>query len=106
MSKHVATTTQGAYPYRAVIRTLVALIAALAAMAPLLYVAITLQSPEAATGAGAGALAIAAAITRVLALPAVEDFLQRFLPWLAAAARDEMPPADQPESIPGTVLDQ
>lgn len=29
----------------------------------------------------------------MLALPAVEDFRQRFLPWLAAAARGEEGPA-------------
>lgn len=109
MSKHIATTTQGAHPWRAVIRTAFALVAALAAMAPLLYVAVAQASPEAATGAAAGALAIAGAITRVLALPAVETFLARFLPWLSAAGQAE--PADEPAEpsrpapIPGTTLD-
>jgi len=32
----------------------------------------------------AGVPAVAAAITRILALPAVEDFLEKFIPWLAA----------------------
>lgn len=99
MSKHIATTTQGEHPWRAVIRTVLAIIAALAGMAPLLYVAITQGSPEAATGAAAVALAIAAAITRILALPVVEEFLQRFLPWLAASARgDEETAIAQPET--------
>lgn len=99
MSKHIATTTQGEHPWRAVIRTTLAIIGALAAMAPVIYVAITQQSAEAATGAAAGVLAIAGAITRVLALPVVEQFLQRFLPWLAASARgDEEPAITQPET--------
>lgn len=32
-------------------------------------------------------LALAAGITRVMALPGVETFLRRFLPWLAAAPK-------------------
>lgn len=89
MSKHIATTTQGEHPWRAVIRTAFAIITALAAMAPVIYVAIAQQSPEVATGAAAGLLAIAGAITRVMALPVVESFLQRFLPWLAASNRGD-----------------
>lgn len=99
MSKHIATTTQGEHPWRAVIRTILALIGAIASAAPLIYVAISQQSPEAATGAAAQVLAVAAAITRVLALPVVEQFLQRFLPWLAASARgDEESAITQPET--------
>lgn len=93
MSKHIATTTQGAHPWRAVFRTIFALVVAIAAMAPLIYTAIAQANPEGATGAAAAALAIAGAITRVLALPVVESFLQRFLPWLAASARGD----DEPE---------
>ena len=48
-----------------------------------------------------GVLAIAGAITRVLALPGVEQFLQRFLPWLAASARGDEEPLPA-----GTDLDQ
>ncbi|OIH81972.1 hypothetical protein BLJ79_21680 [Arthrobacter sp. UCD-GKA] len=94
MSKHIALTTQSAHPWRAVIRTLLAAVIALAAMAPLIYSAITQADPEGATGAAAGALAIAGAITRVLALPVVETFLQRFVPWLAASARGDGDPAN------------
>lgn len=104
MSKHIATTTQGEHPWRAVIRTTLAIIGALAAMAPVIYVAITQQSAEAATGAAAGVLAIAGAITRVLALPVVEQFLQRFLPWLAASARGDEPAVEPVAPIPGTTL--
>lgn len=81
MATHAATQTR--YPWRAVIRTVVEAILALAAAAPLLYVAVTDSSGEAATGAGAVFLAVAAAITRVFNLPAVDSFIRRFLPWLA-----------------------
>lgn len=73
--------TQTRHPWRATIRTAVAVIVALAAMLPLLVDASGLDETA---GPVAGALAIAAAITRVMALPAVDDFLARFLPWLAS----------------------
>lgn len=93
MSKHIATTTQGEHPWRAVIRTVFALVIALAAMAEPLYSTITRQDPVSATGPALAALAIAGAITRVMAMPNVEQFLQRFLPWLAASARGDEEPA-------------
>lgn len=84
--------TQARHPVRAVLRTTVALIVGLAPMAPLIYEAATNHSPEGATGAAAGTLAIAGAVTRVLALPGVEALLRRHkaTSWLAAA-----PPASQ-----------
>lgn len=107
MTKHVATTTQGAHPWRAVVRTAFALAVALAAMAPLLYEAIAQADAESATGAAAAALGIAGAITRVLALPAVEAFLARFFPLLSAAGRAPVaaPVAEPRAPIPGTTLD-
>lgn len=101
MSKHIATTTQGEHPWRAVIRTVFALVIALAAMAEPLYSTITQQDPVSATGPALAALAIAGAITRVMAMPMVEQFLQRFLPWLAASARGHEEPLPA-----GTDLDQ
>ena len=79
--------TQSTHPWRATVRTVVAALIALAAMAPLVYSAVTHEDPGTATGAAAGALAIAGAVTRVLAVPAVDAWLTRFVPWLAAAAR-------------------
>lgn len=96
MSKHVAATTQSQHPWRATVRTILAVVIALAAMAPVVYTAATMQSPELATGAAAAALTIAASITRIMALPVVEAFLQRFLPWLAAGARGDEPPVADP----------
>lgn len=93
MAKYEAVTTQSQHPWRATVRTILAVIVALAAMAPSIYAAATLGSPEAATGAAALALGIAAAITRIMALPGVESFFQRFLPWMAAASKQDEHPA-------------
>lgn len=76
--------TQVKKPWRATVRTIFAMVVSVAAMAPIIYTAATKQDPELASGYAAGALAIAAAVTRVLALPAVESFLQKWLPWLSA----------------------
>ena len=80
----MATTTQTRHPWRATVRTVLQAVVGLAAMAPLIYGAIAQGDPEAATGWVATALAISAAITRVMALPQVEAFLRAYLPWLAA----------------------
>ena len=96
MAKHEAKTTQSAHPWRATTRTVFTAIIALAALAPVIYSAITQSSPELATGAGAGVLFVAGAITRVMAIPGVEAFLQRFIPWLAAAERND-PAVTEPE---------
>lgn len=79
--------TQVRHPWRAVARTLFAALIAFAPMAPVIYRQATEQDPAQATGAVAVALGIAAGVTRVLALPAVEEFLRRFVPFLAAAPR-------------------
>jgi len=67
-----------------VIRTVFAGLVGVAAMVPLIYGAAAQGSPEEATGWTAVLLAIAGAVTRVMAVPAVELWLQRFLPFLAA----------------------
>lgn len=91
MARHRAetpTTTQSAHPWRATARTLFALIVGVAAMAPAIYTAVTGDDPAAASGWAATALAISGAVTRVMALEAVEAFLQAYVPWLAARPRD------------------
>ena len=77
----MSTPTQVARPWRATVRTGLAVVVALAAMMPLLVDASGLDETA---GPVAGVLAIAGAITRVMALPQVEAFLARFVPWLAA----------------------
>jgi hypothetical protein len=69
---------------RRVTRTVFAAIVGVAAMLPLIYSAAAQGDPAEATGWAAVLLGIAGAITRVMAVPAVELWLQRFLPFLAA----------------------
>jgi hypothetical protein len=69
---------------RRVTRTVFAAVVGLAAMLPLIYSAAAQHDPGEATGWAALLLAIAGAITRVMAVPAVEAWLQRFFPFLAA----------------------
>lgn len=73
--------TQVRQPWRATLRTVFAVLVAVAAMLPLL---VETSGLDETLPPVAGALAIAGAVTRVLALPQVEDFLERFAPWLAA----------------------
>ncbi len=86
--------TQVRKPWRATLRTAFAAIVALAAMAPVLVEAAGLDPGKLPWLAGV--LAGCAGVTRVLALPGVETWLRRFVPWLAA---DDNPPVD-PARIP------
>ena len=81
------TPTQVRRPWRATLRTAFAALVALAAMAPVLVDAAGLDPSRLPWLAGV--LAVCAAVTRVLALPGVEAWLRRFIPWLAA---DDNPP--------------
>jgi xanthine/uracil permease len=78
-----------ARPARRTIRTAFQAFVSFAAITPVIYQAATNHSPELATGAAAVGITIAGAVTRVMALPVVETFLQRFLPFLAAAPKAE-----------------
>lgn len=77
--------TQVKRPERAAFRTAFQALIAFSVMAPFIYQAATNHSPETATGAAAVGLGIASGIARVMALPAVEQFLRHFVPWLAAS---------------------
>lgn len=78
--------TQVEHPWRATVRTILAALVGVAAMAAPVYTAITGGSPEAATGWAAIGLAICGAVTRVLALPQVDEWLHLFVPWLATGS--------------------
>ena len=78
MARHAAESTQNAYPWRATVRTVFEVVLALAVVAPLVIATAGISGP-----AVAAFLAACAAITRVMALPQVNDFLRRFIPWLA-----------------------
>lgn len=89
MGAHTAQPTQVRRPWRSTVRTVFQAVVAGAAVAPAVYSAATDHNADAATGWAAGGLAIAAGITRVMALPSVEAFLQRFVPFLAAQPRSD-----------------
>lgn len=81
--------TQVRRPWRSTARTIFQALVGLAVIAPLVAAAI-----EEATGYDlegvpfiAAVLAGAAAVARVMAVPAVEVWLRRFVPWLAAAPK-------------------
>ncbi len=81
--------TQQEHPWRATARTLFAALVAGAVLGPPIFSAITMGNPEGATGYAAIALAVCGAITRIMAIPGVNAFIQRFLPFLAAVPKDE-----------------
>lgn len=86
----MSTPTQVRRPWRAVVRTAFQALVAIAPMAPVIYQAATNHNPAAATGAAGGVLVIAGGITRVMALPGVNAFIERYLPFLAPEPK---PPA-------------
>lgn len=69
--------TQVAHPWRAAVRTAIQVIAGLAAAIPLIVPAIEGDQPGLLGPAGAVAVGVAAAVTRVMAIPAVNDLLTR-----------------------------
>lgn len=81
--------TQVARPWRATVRTAFQFILSAAVLLPVVVVALDLDLTRPELGWLAGVLAGAAAVTRVMALPAVEAFLARWFPWLAADPKNE-----------------
>lgn len=72
--------TQTRHPWRATARTVVAGAIALATLLPYIVAGAHID-----TGPGVGqVLAVAAAVTRILAIPGVDDWLRTYLPFLAA----------------------
>lgn len=79
-----ANASQVRRPWRSTVRTTVQVLLALALMLPLLVDAAGLDETAPPI---AGAIGLAAAFARVMALPQVEAFLRQFVPWLAAEPR-------------------
>lgn len=87
MGKHAlpeGAATQSKYPWRAVLRTLVAFVIAIV---PYVSTLIADLSTQTQNGALLAAAPIVAAVTRLLAAPAVDALLKRWLPPLAAEPR-------------------
>lgn len=76
--------TQSKHPTRAVIRTVLAATVALLPILPTLVEKLGVGTVPWV----AGILAVAGAITRILAMPDVENWLHEYVPWLSAQPQD------------------
>lgn len=81
--------TQTRHPWRATVRTVFAAGVALLSLLPVIAVTAHVEAVPAVTQV----LGVTGAITRVLAIPGVDEWLRRFVPWLAAEPRKDAPPA-------------
>lgn len=75
--------TQSRHPWRATARTVVAALVGLAVILPTVADVLGVS----AVPWVASVVAVAAGVTRVLAIPAVDGWLRTWLPWLAAEPR-------------------
>lgn len=105
MSKHAAVSTQERNPRSASVRTgLAALIGMLVLLNPILAVVIEVLRPYDATIPGwvfiwlNGTITITAVaialVTRVMAVPGVNDWLRKYAPWLSPEDKQPEPPAE------------
>lgn len=83
MSDPTPAPTQTQHPGRATLRTVVAGLLGLVTLLPYILAGAHLDG----TVLGGQALAVSAAVTRVLAIPGVNTWLTENVPWLAAAPR-------------------
>lgn len=88
MAKHLApgTPTQVAHPWRATARTIFQAAVSFAAMWGLIVEAMGLDSTA---GWVAASLAFTGAVTRVMAVSEVDEWLGEHLPWLGSGVKDE-----------------
>ncbi len=80
-----ATSTQVEHPWRTTVRTAFQMLLTLCVLLPIVLATIGVD-PEVVPWAAA-AIAVAAAVTRVMALPGVAAFIERYAPWLAPAPK-------------------
>lgn len=73
--------TQSKHPWRATVRTIAAMLVGAVSLLPTVAAVTHLDSYAAV----AQAVAVAALVTRVLAIPGVDGWLRRFAPFLAAS---------------------
>jgi hypothetical protein len=81
----LADPTQVRRPWRSTARTIFQAAIALATRVPLISAEVYADA-DAAPAAVAQVLVVAGVVTRVMALPGVETFLRRFVPFLAASS--------------------
>lgn len=82
----MAEPTQVKHPNRATLRTVFQGLVALAAILPLILSAAGIPP----VGLAAILVGVAGAITRVMAIPAVESFLEAYVPFLAAKPTNQI----------------
>jgi hypothetical protein len=87
MAEETTVPTQVKHSWRATVRTVFQGVVGFAALAPAIYQAIEHKDASAATGFAAIALAVSGALTKVMAIPAVNDFIAKYLPFLAAESK-------------------
>lgn len=90
--------TQVRRPWRSTLRTAFQALVALATLLPLVVSGVYSSSAD-YPAVVVQVLGVAGAVTRVMALPGVENFLRRFLPFLAAAPSPTSP-LPRPTSTP------
>ncbi|MDG4796960.1 hypothetical protein [Micromonospora sp. WMMD1082] len=78
-------TTQTRHPWRATLRTIFAAVIGLLSLLPTIALAAGVDDVPLI----AQALGVAAAVTRVLAIPGVDAWLREYVPWLASAPNGE-----------------
>ena len=76
--------TQSEYPWHAVVRTVFQALVGFAAMWGLIVEAMGVDGKLPWVAAS---LAVTGAITRIMAIPAVNAWLETYIPWLAAAPK-------------------
>lgn len=95
--------SQQRHPWRATARTAFQTVIALAAGAPMIYQAATNSDPAAAAGWAGVVLAVAAGLTRVMALPVVANLLRAVAPFLLPepprTPSDQLQPG-HPDAVP------
>jgi hypothetical protein len=80
--------TQVRHPWRTTIRTAFQIVVGIATLLPLVLAGVDIPTG----GKLAQVLAVAAGLTRVMAMPEVSTFLERFVPWLAPEKGTKTPP--------------
>ncbi len=83
--RHAAEPTQVEYPWRTTVRTVFQALIGLAAAWGLVVEALGLSEQIPIVAAS---LTVTAAITRLMALPVVNDWLATYVPWLAATRKE------------------
>jgi hypothetical protein len=81
-------TTQTRHPWRATARTVLAALVGALSLVPTVATTTGLDTVPAVTQL----IVVAGVITRILAVPGVDQWLRQFLPWLASAPASDVQP--------------